>query len=103
MRDYIHLLRLTRAFPALVGGSDKIEAIALDLGYRSKKDFYRIVRQSLSVTPAQLRRMSIAEQCRLFDQLHRRYANSRRVPLACRRPLDAVSATARLRQDRKAS
>jgi AraC-like DNA-binding protein len=34
----------------------KIEAVAIDVGYRSKKDFYRMVRVRLGCTPGQLRR-----------------------------------------------
>jgi AraC-like DNA-binding protein len=95
IRDYVHLLRLTRAFPALVASSDKIEVIALELGYHSKKDFYRIVRQSLRVTPAQLRRLPPTEQCRLFDELQRRHLRARRIPLPPpRRPPDALIANA---------
>jgi transcriptional regulator GlxA family with amidase domain len=34
----------------------KVEAVAIDVGYRSKKDFYRIVRVRLGCTPGELRR-----------------------------------------------
>lgn len=78
LRDYVHLMRLKRAFPAIVGGTDKIEAIALESGYRSKKDFYRTVWEWLKATPAQLRRLPAAEQGRRGDLLREAYASTLR-------------------------
>jgi transcriptional regulator GlxA family with amidase domain len=33
----------------------KIEAVALEVGYRSRKDFYRVLRQTMHMTPQVLR------------------------------------------------
>jgi AraC-like DNA-binding protein len=52
--------------------SMKTEALALEVGYRSRKDFYRVMRQTLQTTPALLRRLSPAERLTHRRRLHAR-------------------------------
>jgi AraC-like DNA-binding protein len=61
VRTYIHLCRIDAVLER-VSPDVKIEAIALEVGYRSRKDFYRVLRQLLQTTPALLRRLSPAER-----------------------------------------
>lgn len=49
IREYQRTMRLTDALAQMPGG--KIEAIALRVGYRSKKGFYRAFRQVTGLTP----------------------------------------------------
>jgi AraC-like DNA-binding protein len=52
--EYVHLVRIERAV-RLAGEASKIEALAREVGYRSKKDFYAATERWLGVTPARLR------------------------------------------------
>jgi AraC-like DNA-binding protein/photosystem II stability/assembly factor-like uncharacterized protein len=54
-RDYLAQCRLDRA-AGLIRQGDKVEAVALEVGYRSKKNFYRQFRHRFSMTPAEYRR-----------------------------------------------
>lgn len=51
---YLRATRVRRGLDLVLGGM-KVEAAALSVGYRSKKDFYRAVRQETGSTPGQLR------------------------------------------------
>ena len=53
---YLTLRRTDAALAALRGSDAKVEAIAAESGYRSKKDLYRVVRAATGMTPAQVRR-----------------------------------------------
>ena len=55
IREYQRSFRLIDAVKQVPHG--KIESIALQVGYRSKKDFYRAFRQVLGLTPAAFRRL----------------------------------------------
>jgi AraC-like DNA-binding protein len=55
--DYLHLARISKVVLAL-DDSTKIEALALEVGYRSKKDFYRAFRAWTGTTPTALRALS---------------------------------------------
>jgi AraC-like DNA-binding protein len=55
LREYQDDIRLREAVRLLEQTDVKIEAIAIDLGYRSKKDFYRFVRTRLARTPGDVR------------------------------------------------
>jgi AraC-like DNA-binding protein len=57
VREYIARVRLDRAAHAIRRG-DKIEAVALEIGYRSKKNFYRRFRQQFGITPGAFRKRS---------------------------------------------
>jgi AraC-like DNA-binding protein len=54
LKAYIRHVRVTRGLRLIAHGM-KIEAAALMVGYRSKKDFYRAVRVETGVTPGSLR------------------------------------------------
>ena len=53
---YLTQRRTEAALNALRHSSTKIEVIAMETGYRSKKDFYRVVKSATGLTPRQVRR-----------------------------------------------
>ena len=53
-RDYLTRVRLERA-ASLIREGAKIEAVALSVGYRSKKNFYQQFRKQFGTTPLQFR------------------------------------------------
>lgn len=55
VRDYLTRVRLQRA-EALIRDGVKIEAVALCVGYRSKKNFYQRFRRQYKTTPVPFRR-----------------------------------------------
>jgi AraC-like DNA-binding protein len=57
MQAYVREVRLRRAVSGVRGG-DKVEAVMLDVGYRSKRNFYRLFKNRLGVSPGALRRGS---------------------------------------------
>jgi AraC-like DNA-binding protein len=60
-------------------GSEKVDAIALDVGYRSKKNFYRIFKSLTGLTPSAFRQLPKDEQHAVIFRAKRR---SREVILA---------------------
>lgn len=58
LSQFVHLARVTAALERLRAGSVKVEVLATDLGYRSKKDFYRAFRTWSGTTPRQMRLLS---------------------------------------------
>ena len=54
VRDYLTRVRLEHA-GALIRNGAKIEAVALSVGYRSKKNFYRQFRKRYGTTPVPYR------------------------------------------------
>ena len=54
LHGYLTTIRLRNAM-ALIRGGDKIEAVMLSVGYRSKRSLYRMVRSATGGTPASLR------------------------------------------------
>jgi AraC family transcriptional activator of mar-sox-rob regulon/AraC family mar-sox-rob regulon transcriptional activator len=52
---YFRATRVRRGLDLVLGGM-KVEAAARSVGYKSKKDFYRAVKQETGSTPGQLRR-----------------------------------------------
>ncbi len=50
MREYLARLRLDRA-AGLIRDGVKVEAVSLEVGYRSKKNFYRQFRRRFGTTP----------------------------------------------------
>lgn len=54
IRGYLSVLRATTAIAMVLRG-DKVESIALSVGYRSKKNFYRVCRQVTGTTPGEFR------------------------------------------------
>ena len=69
--NYIHLARLELALPEIIERGAKIEAVALQVGYRSKKDFYRACRKLLRTTPAALRALADDDKVRLYATIRR--------------------------------
>ena len=54
VREYVTRVRMARA-EKLVRAGVKIEAVALSVGYRSKKNFYRQFRRRFGTTPDRYR------------------------------------------------
>src|SRR5262249_60701315 len=57
IREYINTVRLRNALDKVLRG-DKIETIAMVVGYRSRTTFYRHFQKVTGLTPAALRRAS---------------------------------------------
>jgi two-component system response regulator YesN len=55
VRGYLTRFRLERAADLIARG-DKIEAVSLCVGYRSKRNFYRQFKRCFGMTPQQYRR-----------------------------------------------
>ncbi len=68
---YVHLVRATRAI-GLLRSSAKVQAVALDLGYRSKKDLYAALNRWADATPTQLRAQTAEESEWLERELKQR-------------------------------
>jgi AraC-like DNA-binding protein len=71
LRAYQHLCRM-HAMLDRWSPDAKIEAVALEVGYRSRKDFYRVLRQTLQTTPALLRQLPHDERLKRQQQLRAR-------------------------------
>lgn len=59
LREYQSELRLREALRLLDTTDLKIEAIARDVGYRSKKDLYRVVQARVGCTPLEFRKRKL--------------------------------------------
>ncbi len=66
--DYIQLVRATRAV-SLFSTATKVEAVAWEVGYRSKKDLYAALARWVGATPTEIRRLSTDERTWLEGQL----------------------------------
>lgn len=85
--DYVRLIRVSRAVQLVAAGA-KIDALARDVGYSSKKDLYAATDRWIGVTPARLRAWSDDERRRLaadLERLARPGAARDSVPLAAQR------------------
>jgi AraC-like DNA-binding protein len=58
LAKYVRQARLTRALEMMVEQPGKIEPIALQVGYASKKNFYKAFKQSLGMTPSAFLQLS---------------------------------------------
>ena len=67
----LRLVRATRAIP-LFRTPQKVEAVAWDVGYRSKKDLYTALERWVGATPTELRELSADEGDWLERQLRTR-------------------------------
>jgi AraC-like DNA-binding protein len=89
--EYLHLVRVARAVP-LFDTSAKVEAIAMDVGYRSKKDLYGALGRWIGASPTELRVLSAGERNWLHRQLRLRMvsasfdARARSGTPSCRQP-----------------
>jgi AraC-like DNA-binding protein len=73
--EYLHLVRAARAVPVF-GTSAKVEGIAMDMGYRSKKDLYGALARWVGASPSELRVLSPAERNWLHRQLRLRMVSA---------------------------
>jgi AraC-like DNA-binding protein len=55
--EYVRRVRLIHALEQLIGSDAKVEPIAIDVGYRSKKNFYHAFKALTGMTPAEFRQM----------------------------------------------
>jgi AraC-like DNA-binding protein len=62
VRAYINTVRLHNAMAMVLRG-DKIEAVVLSAGYRSKVTFYRHFVEATGLTPAEFRRRHASSSC----------------------------------------
>jgi len=69
--EYVHLVRVSRAV-GMFRAPDKVEAIASEIGYRSKKDFYAALKRWVGLTPPDLRGLPEDERHWLEQQLRTR-------------------------------
>jgi transcriptional regulator GlxA family with amidase domain len=89
--EYLHLVRVASAV-ARFDTSAKVEAIAMDVGYRSKKDLYGALGRWVGASPTELRVLSLAERNWLHRQLRLRMVSASfdgRAPAntpSCRQP-----------------
>jgi AraC-like DNA-binding protein len=66
LSSYVHLTRVMRAVP-LLRTSAKVEAVAWEVGYRSKKDLYAALSRWAGSTPTDLRALS-DEECAWLER-----------------------------------
>lgn len=66
--DYRDIVRICQAGPSVASGQ-KVETVALDLGYVSRKDFYRAFSRWLAMTPCEFRRSPPLQQQRQLSRL----------------------------------
>jgi AraC-like DNA-binding protein len=58
LRPYHRTLRAEAAFEGVLASDLKIDALAVDLGYKSKKNMYRTLKTTFGLTPKQIRRLT---------------------------------------------
>jgi transcriptional regulator GlxA family with amidase domain len=66
--DYHRLTRIISALEHILA-CDKIEAVALQVGYRSKKNFYRAFHHLTGLTPTQFRAVPGERAMQLIERL----------------------------------
>jgi AraC-like DNA-binding protein len=71
---YLQLVRVCRAV-ALLRTATKVEVVALEVGYRSKKDLYAALKRWVGLTPTALRALSSSESMWLERELRIRCVN----------------------------
>jgi AraC-like DNA-binding protein len=81
IREYQRTMRLIEAMPHV--STEKIEAIALKVGYKSKKNFYRAFQDVTGLTPTAFRNLSEERALHLVESI--RAAPPRRAHAADRR------------------
>ena len=73
VREYQRTLRLIEALPQVPTG--KIDAIALKVGYKSKKNFYRAFQRVAGLTPTAFRKLPRERAMHLIDSINSRQRN----------------------------
>ena len=58
LRPYHHALRAEAALRGVLASDLKVDALAEDLGYKSKKNMYRTLKTTYGLTPKQIRRLT---------------------------------------------
>jgi AraC-like DNA-binding protein len=86
--EYLRRARLLRALELMTEQPGKVEPVALDVGYRSKKDFYRVFRQFIGMTPTDFKKLPRESALRLIDRT--------RAYLGRKRPTATRSSSGRL-------
>lgn len=66
VREYLACVRMDRA-ASLIRQGDKVEAVSLEVGYRSKKNFYRQFSRRFGMTPAVYRQRAAVQEARVDD------------------------------------
>jgi AraC-like DNA-binding protein len=67
VRRFHSRVRLRVALERIVHGGEKIEPVALEVGFRSKKTLYRVVRELTGTTPGGLRDLPPEQAGKLLD------------------------------------
>jgi AraC-like DNA-binding protein len=67
--EYVRRARVLRALEAMAAEPRKVESVALDVGYRSKKDFYRAFRQLAGMTPTAFMKLAPQSAGDLIDRM----------------------------------
>jgi AraC-like DNA-binding protein len=73
--EYLHLVRVSRAV-AMLQTATKVDVLALEIGYRSKKDFYAALKRWTGLTPTELRALRNDESEWLRQELRQRCLRS---------------------------
>jgi AraC-like DNA-binding protein len=55
--EYQRRVRMLRAIEQIAANQSNIESVARDVGYRSKKNFYRSFRKLVGFTPTEFRQL----------------------------------------------
>lgn len=80
IRRYLEASRVAAVFSELCDRGRKVSAVADNAGYKSPKDFYRAVRNSLHHTPGSLRSLSDADRATLRRSLEASLAGRPVIP-----------------------
>lgn len=67
IHEYRTVVRVARGVRALALTDDKVSAIASDVGYVSKKDFYHALERHVGLLPKEIRALSLIERIRIAD------------------------------------
>ena len=65
--EYVRRVRLLRALEVLISHGSKIEPLALEVGYRSKKNFYRVFKQLTGLMPLEFKRLPADSARRIIE------------------------------------
>jgi len=78
VHDYQQLARVVAALDEMP--SAKIDAVALNVGYQSKKNFYAAFRRLIGTTPTEYRRLPDTEAALLKERARQQLARATQVP-----------------------
>jgi AraC-like DNA-binding protein len=86
VRYYLHLVRLVAALPFI--RREKIEAVALQVGYKSKQNFYRDFERLMRMTPTEFRKLREHQVSEIRDKASLQLVRRLVLRKSPRRPLD---------------